>query len=736
MKGPRGGSNIHEMLQSLGKILSRHPSSKQWKRFSTTARRPLDPEALNCLAPSACTFKQVLGREMFLSHFLPRLVIKNFVMERRGPGAASGKAMNRFMALVGEPGCGKTTIIGMLMGMVRAIDDGGSREVEEFLFKKVPEEYLQLVIRYLRDYIVIPVTFNIRQAWSPEEECARISVVSRLLHSIFLARGDNVTTLWAIQKSLNGTRIDASDVVRILDGHFKGDAKYIIAVDEFGHLRDAELKSQAVSFLGEIMDCRPGSFVILSSLESDIIRDSLSQSCMRFVDRLPLSPVPELLMVNDKIRSHLNTNPGDISMLLDASSNPRFLVEDGELLEETLESDYIEWLKRPVYHEPLIRQFFNAGNTELIENFITMLLDSKVLSADTVVSSEMGVRVSELADRGLFTQQSVASNLNESKFDYVAPIAPLPVIAGALTRHPLILDAKPTGALWALALTTIRPWPVNEGERFELFMALLECVHRTSAANEGDYFQVSDVDLSKDLVPQPPPIVKLAFVKNDEVESLIKDMQRLLPGRTTQLQQVICKLKSPDNIRSLNQSVFEQMSDEDLKEFSKGHMLLMNSNYGPGFDFAVMDGDCLVFVEVKYSKRKDDKKHGCSMTRQEIEAKRKLCEMTFEHVRKRCPDYKDFCLALYSYRKVDFDLMMTFSRGLEKINIVGPKQILAMIPMTFRSRFEFLTGRVGAQDPMAMFREIAENQAVNNFRNLIGSSVHLRGIQEQLPQVE
>ena len=148
-----------------------------------------------------------------------------------------------------------------------------------------------------------------------------------------------------------------------------------------------------------------------------------------------------------------------------------------------------------------------------------------------------------------------------------------------------------------------------------------------------------------------------------------------------------------------NDSV-SRLSDEQLLEFAKGGVVLMNGNAARGFDYATVDNGVLTLFEVKYSKPTIDEsgnvKHGL-LKQESIEKKIKLCDQIFEGAAKRCPLIKSRKLVVLSYRNVDKDSekFIKLKEDDGELVVFRPADCARILPPSFSERFEMVLGSTG-----------------------------------------
>ena len=487
------------------------------------------------------------------------------------------------------------------------------------------------MISNLKNYIVVPISFNDAQEWDKSEgTLAEVSILARIGHTISRSSGKQFE--WKdVLRDVANEDINPSTVVKFLKEQYGQGIKFIFTVDEFMNIEDDKARRNALSFLGQMMDKVAGSVVLVTSLSMDVLRNDATKA-RQFLDKLHLTQLPELLLMSESIRKALQQNPELISSLLDLSSFPRLILDDFAEVEQLSKNDHISRLTDPVLHGALLAQYFSfnlvSNQAEFIENFGKLLFDSKSVSSKRQVGfvqsgdTSTPVTVSELVDLGILSSTlltpKVCKYQIDSTVDRHLPLAPLPVIAYALRNHPVIKECKPVPAFWALCLATIPPWPVNTGDQLELFMALTECFRLSSDVYNREYFACNDVEMET-------PIRKLAFVDNPNAALILKNMGWLLKNKRMLLKSRICRLPA---IESDNHCVLDQIDNDALEEFAAGGMVLMNSERGPGFDFAIMDGDQLLMYKVKYTAEDDH-------SFEDIKAKLEECRTIYNRIKER-----------------------------------------------------------------------------------------------------
>ena len=145
------------------------------------------------------SFEDVKNRESFLVPIIDQFIRRHDAIKRDSDKIEFDTSEVSPMVTSGHVGIGKTTSIGLLMDILRKINEGGEhkQKVFDYLTKFLPTETIEKFMNAVDGYIAIPIKFDSYQAWRDGEQNEEIAIWSRVLHNILLSSHPIASSLWA-----------------------------------------------------------------------------------------------------------------------------------------------------------------------------------------------------------------------------------------------------------------------------------------------------------------------------------------------------------------------------------------------------------------------------------------------------------------------------------------------------------------------------------------------------------
>ena len=680
------------------------------------------------------SFEVMCNRGLFLKQ------VNDVIETRRAKFAAMGMSMNSLghkninhtMATIGASGSGKSASVGLLMDLSLALKDGRREAAADYIRKEVGERHGPSLIRNLENAVVVPITFNSRQEYLRGEARPAVSVLSRMAKAIYSGQDDRLKIkdlIWAIESAQ--IRVTTDHVYALLDDVFKPQEStcYLFCIDEFLLLNDEQVQLEVLSLMSELMDTRSSSFNLITSLDLSTIQ-ARSTTSKRAVKLIQLTSAPDMVLRHDGLRRRLE-DPKLGPLLIEATYCPKLIwsikdLADSGSLVKTLQNTKVEIEGRSV------RDFFieyGKPREDIIEGFTKSVLIGKPLNAKesfgivNVGNKPVNVTASTLQEHHIFVSVNVAVDYPRADIppaDLVVPISMADKLASVIQLHPAVQQLMPCAGFWALCMARVEPWVLSpldiRGQGYELMEMLNEVCQRTRHGNQGRVFDCvperSNVSRYESVfnTPENAPYgsmsvvvhsrYQVAVVDPDSIDSLIRAVGQdlrssgsvgaFLEGKMCDQNGISSCLGGqflyfkPNKYNRKTPSLM-QLNQKQLEMFANGGVILMNSSHGKGYDYCLVEGGMLTFVECKFSKvRKGQAVHtNAPLSVGEVNKKRVACAEAFEHINRMLPKpIESWRLILKCFKNVPQKELR------DGTIVIGPEGCLSAIPPSFTNRLE------------------------------------------------
>ena len=453
---------------------------------------------------------QVVDRGPFLAGFAKVVLGRYFLGYDDPEKRASLKEHNPLMAAFAPSGSGKTYSIGLLMELTRRLFSGGadSNYARQYLINELDEKWGSFLADYLTGYVVLPITFNLRQPFTLTDTNPKVMVLARILSCVINNISGKKASVEECSRHINqiypGGAVGWDQVYEILDLLFQGkgrQVKYIFAVDELFKIEDVQLRLGVLSNLCHLMDCRQSSLVYSTSLEVGTFLD-LSTLSNREACLLPLTRCPSLILQNEKLMDLIRCNRVFISVLIDLCGEPKQIANEA-VVRDLSKNRNLCLGDILTNHYKVDQSLIDKMSNESLSEFVSLVMEGKPVEYKKVVGEILlqngqikPIKLSDLFAYGMLVSLGVLTALNSSVgvvSDFV-PETTVPIIIRAITKIDEGRAAtRPTAAFWIVALCLVAPWVTDgarniNGEGFELFFAMNELLRRQTAYYGNDNF--------------------------------------------------------------------------------------------------------------------------------------------------------------------------------------------------------------------------------------------------------